>query len=327
MSIKHLFNKESLYLSQSILLEEEANPVILKAITIFLSTIVCAFIVWASFMTIDEVSIAPGEIIPIDQVQKVQHIDGGTMDTLLVKEGDMVQVGQILMTLDGKILKSELLQAQTQLSTLIKKQKYLKEELKIRQGLFEKGLNSKISYLNLQKEMSDLNGNIKEKNEIISRYEAKINRLQIKSPIDGIVHHLNLKNIGNVVEPGKTIMEIVPQERALIAEIQISTNDIGHMKKNQKVTLKFKTYDYSRFGGMIEVLDEISPSTMLDPKGKPYFKGIVKLSQNYLKNNLKTFPIIPGMTLDAEIKTGEKTIMEYLLKPVYLSSQRALTER
>ena len=112
-----------------------------------------------------------------------------------------------------------------------------------------------------------------------------------------------------------------------MAEIRISTDDIGHIKIGQKVTLKFRTYNFAKFGGLIEILKEISPMTLLDMKGNPYYKGVITLSKNHLKGNAKMFPIIPGMTLDAEIKTGQKTIMEYLLKPVYLSAQQALREK
>lgn len=327
MIFKTLFDKESRFLAQSVLLEESANPVMLKIITIILSLVVLAFIIWASFMRIDEVAIAPGEIIPIDSIHKIQHLDGGTIESLFVKEGDGVEKDQVLMALDGKILNSELSQAKTQLETFLNKQKYLQEELKIRKGLYKKGLNSKISYLVLQKEMSDLQGKINEKREIISRYNAQISRLQIKSPVDGVVHAIEAKTIGNVVEPGKTIMEIVPQKRELMAEIRISTDDIGHIKRDQPVTIKFRTYNFAKFGGLIEKLNEISPMTLLDAKGNPYYKGIIKLSKNHLMGDAKMFPVIPGMTLDAEIKTGQKTIMEYLLKPVYLSAQQALREK
>ena len=74
------------------------------------------------------------------------------------------------------------------------------------------------------------------------------------------------------------------KERELLAEIRISTDDVGHIKKGQRVTLKFRTYNYAKFGGLVESLDEMSPMTLLDQKGNPYYKGIIKLSKNHLSS-------------------------------------------
>ena len=155
--------------------------------------------------------------------------------------------------------------------------------------------------------------------------EKKLERSTILSPIDGTIHNLLVHNQKEVVNGGFTILEIYPNEQALIAEIRISPNDIGHIKTGQEVTIKLHTYDYSRYGGLYENLLEISESTYINENNEPFYKGIVSVTKNTLNNN--NLPIIPGMTLTAEIKTGEKSILTYLFKPVYYVTDHALSER
>ena len=122
-------------------------------------------------------------------------------------------------------------------------------------------------------------------------------------------------------------MEIVPEDSRLVAVIQISSRDIGHVKVGQPVTLKFATYNYGRYGGLEGSLTEISPTTFLDRAGNPYYRASVTVDKNYVGSDPKRYPIMSGMTLTADIKTGSKTVLEYLLKPIYASAASALRER
>ena len=159
----------------------------------------------------------------------------------------------------------------------------------------------------------------------IESLELKIGRSVMRAPVTGIVHRQNFFNQGEVVAPGQTIFDIIPESEEMVAEIKISPDDIGHIKTGQKVTLKFNTYDFSRYGGITETLDELSTATFLDKEGLPYYNARVTIHAQSLKN--KKLPILPGMTLSAEIKTGEKTIFEYLFKPIYYLKDRSMTER
>lgn len=315
------------YISQSLLLEEKTNPIILQFLIMFFVLVIASFIVWASYMDVDEVTVAPGKIIPVDEIYKVQHLEGGIIKRVYVKDGDYIKFGEPILELDGKSIKSELRLNQAKLNSYKRKLIYVKEQVKIRSKLFKKGLNSRMSFLSLLSEKSDVEGQILETNEVISELRSKVKRLGINAPASGIVHGFGSKTKDSIIGASELIMEIIPKDRRLIAEVQISANDIGHIKIGQKVTLKFNTYDFGKYGGKFEKLTSISPMTFLEPQsGKAYYNGTIALSSSFL-GKIKRYPIIPGMTLVAEIKTGQKTIMEYLLKPVFISAKSALREK
>ena len=150
---------------------------------------------------------------------------------------------------------------------------------------------------------------------------------EIRTPVGGIVHGLKEHTVGAVIEPGQTVVEVVPVEGSLVAEIRIDPKDIGYIGPGQDVVLKFTSYEYARFGGMLGTLDHLSATTFRDETGAPYYKGVVPLSSGFLKTADGRYPLLPGMTLDADILTGEKTVFEYLLKPIYQSAGSALREK
>lgn len=170
-------------------------------------------------------------------------------------------------------------------------------------------------------------------NELIQVEEAlieardRVRRLEIKAPVRGIVKGLRLHTIGGIVPPGEVISEIVPLDEELIVEAKIQPRDVGHVRFGQPVTVKVTTYDFARFGGISGELKDVSASTFLDEEGKPYYKGIVSLDKNYVGSDPGQNRVMPGMTVQADIKTGQKTLFSYLLKPVYSSVSTSFRER
>jgi HlyD family secretion protein/adhesin transport system membrane fusion protein len=157
-----------------------------------------------------------------------------------------------------------------------------------------------------------------------------IARKKLFAPIDGRILKIQPQK-GSVLSPGSLVLSMVPDGVNLIAEVKISNHDIGHINVGDPVKLKFNTYDYARYGALEGSLKEISPFTLKkdneisDEEG--YYRGIIELTQNYLGKEKGIHTIFPGMTLQAEIVTGEKTVMEYILKPIYTSAENALHER
>jgi HlyD family secretion protein/adhesin transport system membrane fusion protein len=191
----------------------------------------------------------------------------------------------------------------------------------------EKQLQSRMNYLGMKSQLSDLELRIIQAQEDLLKVEHSLEYSIIRAPADGIVHGLQAHTVGGVIEAGKTIMEIVPHGRKLIAEVRISSQDIGHVKTGDPVEVKFSTYDYGRYGGIRGILTEISASTFLDSRGNPYYRGLVSLEKTALGESAAQFPVLPGMTVSGEIKTGSKTILEYLLKPITASAKKAMRER
>lgn len=324
--LKGILRKEGRYLSRSILLKEGVSPLVPKLIISGVFVFISGFLIWSVIAEIEEVAITTGSIIPIDNIVKVQHLEGGELKTLHVQDGQKVEVGQPLVTFNGEKIASLLKQVELQNQSLELKLTTFEEQIKIKEKLFKNGLNSRMSYLELKIKLTDIKGKILENEEIIERYKKQLSHLSLYSPINGYVHDLIAKNTGQVINSGETIMEIVPEKRQLRAEVRISPDDIGHVHSHQSVTLKFNTYDFAQYGGKQAELVEISPTTLLDLQGRPYYRGIVQFDGNFLNDN-QALPIKPGMTIAGEVKTGKKTLFQYLIKPLLRTSSTAFRER
>lgn len=162
--------------------------------------------------------------------------------------------------------------------------------------------------------------------ELIAKLQDRVSRLAIRAPADGIVKGFNMTTIGGVIRPGETLMEIIPSGKNLIVEVKIPPQHIGHLKIGQPVKVKLSSYDFSRYGLIEGTLDYVSASTFTGEDGARYYRGRITLSHQYVGNN-PHHPVSPGMTVMAEIVTGEKTILQYLLKPIHNSLKTAFSER
>ncbi len=175
-----------------------------------------------------------------------------------------------------------------------------------------------------RKELSEVLGKINTLREGAVALADRVDKAQVKSPVRGRVQRLLANTIGGVVTPGKDIVEIVPLDDTLVLEAKVQPRDIAFIHPNQTATVKFTAYDFSIYGGMEAMVDNISPDTQIDEKGNAFYVVRVKTKQSQFGKNL---PIIPGMTAEVDILTGKKTVLSYLLKPVLKAKHYALTER
>ena len=176
-------------------------------------------------------------------------------------------------------------------------------------------------------QLDRIESELRQNSEVLTKLENRVERLDIRAPVTGVVKGLQLNTIGGVVEPGRTLMEIVPVDKTLVVEARISPADIGHIKVGQDVRVKVRSFDFSRYGAVGGTLDFVTATTFMDEQNTPYYRGRVLLSQNYVGSYAQQNTILPGMTVEADIVTGRKTILAYLLKPIHLSLRTALTER
>ncbi|WP_028766650.1 HlyD family type I secretion periplasmic adaptor subunit [Shewanella fidelis] len=171
-----------------------------------------------------------------------------------------------------------------------------------------------------------------ERNEVINELNAltesmktladRLARTKIVSPINGNITNILLRSIGAVVEPGESIMEVVPQDGSLIVETRIAPKDIAFVHTGLKATVKFTAYDFVIYGGLEgEVIYVSSDAQQLDD-GTTYFEAHIKTEQNVLNG----WPIISGMQASTDILTGEKTVLNYWLKPLLRAKANALRE-
>ena len=172
-----------------------------------------------------------------------------------------------------------------------------------------------------------MRGQIAELREALARADDRVKRLAVRAPVRGIVSGLQTETIGGVIAPGSTILEVMPVDALLVVEARVAPKDIGFVRDGQAVTVKVLTYDYTRFGTIDGRIDTISPTTLFDEKGVPYYRARIGLKRNFVGSDPRRNLVIPGMTVMADIHTGEKTVLAYLLKPLALATGEALHER
>jgi adhesin transport system membrane fusion protein len=163
--------------------------------------------------------------------------------------------------------------------------------------------------------------------EVLTQATDLVRRTVIRSPIDGVVKNLRYHTIGGVVKPGEPIMEIVPVAENVVVEARLHPIDRGYVRVGQAATVKVTTYDYIRYGGLAGTVIQIAPDSSLDEEGAPYFRVVVQTEKAYLGEESDDLRITPGMQASVDIHTGERSVMDYLLRPVLKLRHEAFQER
>lgn len=176
-------------------------------------------------------------------------------------------------------------------------------------------------------EISKRRVELKSLQEILAAGEDRVRRTDVRSPVRGSVKQIIVNTIGGVLRPGDPILEIVPLDDTLLFEVRIRPADIAFLYPGQKAMIKITAYDFSIYGGMEGVVEQISADTIEDERGDFYYKVKLRTKTNAITYRGSQLPIIPGMTASVDILTGKKSVLDYLLKPILKASQNALRER
>lgn len=420
----------------------QVTPAKLRVVLYFWLITIISLVVWSYFAVIDEIVRGDGEIIPSGENQIVQNLEGGIVEKILVKEGDIVTKNQILIKIDNqksqsslssnaiqadaleakiirlraessgkdfnvsdevlsripdfianekslyitnirqqksktKTLNDQLLQRENELSEaksklvhLEKSLKMIQKEVQMTRPMVLRGVSSKVDFLKLQREanqveqeftsveqsiprlkaaISEVKSNIEEieylfqsdakvkLNEALAEYETlkanstaledQVSRTVVRSPMRGVIQELFVHTVGGVIKPGADILEIVPSDQTLLVEVKIKPSDIAFIYIGQKSKVKFSAYDFAIYGGLDGEVVHISADTIKDEKDEVFYTVRIKTDKNFLERNGKHLKIIPGMTVNVDIMTGQKSVLDYILKPILKTKQYTFTER
>lgn len=161
----------------------------------------------------------------------------------------------------------------------------------------------------------------------IKGLEDSVNRTVVRSPVDGMVQKLHLHTIGGVVKPGMDMIEVVPIYENLIVEVKIEPKDIAFVYANQSAKVKFTAYDFAIYGSLDAKVLTISPDTQTDQQDNTYYIVRLKTDKNYLGHEDKPLKIIPGMVVSADIITGKRTILDYIIQPMIKSKDYVFSDK
>ncbi|NQV43633.1 MAG: HlyD family efflux transporter periplasmic adaptor subunit, partial [Rhodospirillales bacterium] len=130
-----------------------------------------------------------------------------------------------------------------------------------------------------------------------------------------------------VVRAGEPIMQIAPTGEQLVVEAHLNPTDRGYVEVGQRAMVKISTYDFARYGGLEGVVLQLAPDSSTDENGEPYFMVVVQTDRSYLGAQEGDLPITPGMQASVDIRTGTRSVLEYLIKPVLKLKHEAFRER
>jgi multidrug efflux pump subunit AcrA (membrane-fusion protein) len=362
----------------------------LKTTVLLAGCSIVVFLIWAFFATLDVIAMAPGQIMPVQAVKVIQHIDGGRIAQIDVVDGQKVKKGQVLLRINeteaqaefqtlnakywGLYAKVERLRAlirnrpanfsrvpkqfaelvaeqdhtlktsRAQITQLEEEIKILTEVSEIRSDLAKEKLATRVQALDAQRSLNlsqaellryrrtaldELNistNELAQAEEQLNKLKDRLDRVEVLAPVDGIVQDLKFRTVGGVVSPGGTLMNVVPDDGNLQAEVRASPTDIGFIRVGQTARLKVGTYDFMRYGTIEGEVTMVSPYSALDEKQNPYFKVIINMPKNYVGDD-PSKKIDPGMTVMTDIMTDRQSVLRYLLRPIYIAFKQGMRER
>ena len=156
--------------------------------------------------------------------------------------------------------------------------------------------------------------------------QDRVDRTDIKSPVNGTIKQMFVNTIGGVVQPGSDIVEIVPDDDSLVLETKILPADIGFIYPGLKAKVKFTAYDFAIYGGLDGSVVRISADTITDEEGNSFYIARIKTDRNHLGTKDNPLYLLPGMTSSVDIIVGKHTVLDYLLKPIIKAKDTALRE-
>ncbi len=444
-----------------------------------------SFFVWASIAPLDIVSDALGEVIPSSRVKRIQHLEGGIVHEIKVREGDEVKVGQPLIELEATASDSTVAEIKVRVTSLeveiirletearwfetpevqkestggpsvggvvgektsvvplaklkagelvvdpstvnlvfpdeletnssklvaqvrklydahrdrfgddIKAQQekikqreqdiqeiiarmrnqrqslsYIREQIKISEELLKDKLTSRYKHLGFLKEESNLVSKIQEDKAALARSKSMLTAAQekveqianafheevqedlrkarremlefsqrlrktsdslqrtiIRSPANGIVKSIYIMGEGEVVQPGMTVLDIVPAGDKLVVEAHLALGDIGYVQPGQEATVKLATGDARMFGNLDGIVKQISPDAITLPEEGTFYRVLVETDIDRFEKDGRRYQLYPGMRVLVGIKTGERTVMEYLVYPYFDTLYQGMHER
>ncbi|MBS5990574.1 MAG: HlyD family efflux transporter periplasmic adaptor subunit [Acinetobacter baumannii] len=264
---------------------------------------------------------------------------------------EIVQKDSQLVREETQLYNTRRINLEESISDLTTSLTLVQQELRMTEPLVAKGAASEVEVLRLKRQASDLqkqindtrsqyyvkareelskaNTDVETQRQIVKGKSDTLNRTVFRAPVRGVVKEIDVMTLGGVIPPNGKIMTIVPLDEQLLIEARISPRDIAFIRPNQQALFKITAYDYAIYGGLHGKVTVISPDTIRDEvkQDQFYYRVYIRTDSDKLRNKQgKTFAITPGMVATVDIRTGQKTVLDYLIKP-FNKAREALRER
>jgi adhesin transport system membrane fusion protein len=404
---------------------------------LFIVLVLCLFVslaTWSTTMHLDMVAVAEGEVFPRGRVKKVQHFEGGIVEKIFVKDGDLVSKGDALIKLQLGAVRVNVFDLESQYRALSRKLLRLEAEeegrvpdfgsaktdldrvfidnesaiyearvnqvrstmtvfdQKIGQSIFSidenksrirgikrslellheqmdsvkrlysERLVTKADYLELKNQITLLDSQLQElesvelrlfsvRDEAIEKKETEWSEIRkrwseekvkvtnnlarlddqlkpardirrretIKSPVAGIVKNSVTTTIGGVVGAGAVLLEVVPNDGDLVVIAKLDPIDVASVKERMRAVIKLSALNFLEYGTISGLVRRVAPDSTRENGNPPYYQVEIELDETALRKNNQEFKIVPGMIVSVDIKTGEKSVLQYFIEPIFKS--------
>lgn len=312
------------------------------------------FLIWAAFFPLDKGAPASGVVVSEGNHKVVQYLNGGIVDEIFVNDGDQVKQGQILVKVNATPAQGQVNAMSESISSVQAQNEKLalsisakKGQLRIintqLEGLHQmdaEGYVAKNKVLDMERErlrvldalqadqgQYDKNqGQIAELKERLGILNFDLSNTDITAPVSGTVVNLSVFTKGGVISAGGKLMEIVTADDPLVIDAQLPTQLIDKVYPDLEVEVMFPAFNQNQTPKVYGRVMTISADRLVDEKnGFPYYKIRVQVSPEGLKK-LAKFNIRPGMPAEVFVKTGERSLLSYIFKPLFDRSHTALRE-
>lgn len=337
--IAHRTQFASSHLPVEVTADPPIRPYIVRS-KIVVAVLFGGFGLWAALAPLTSAAVAPG-VVKVDSYRKtVQHLEGGIVREILVRDGDAVRQGQVLVKLDDVDAAADLnaiagqigaLEAET--SALKEQLPSLEEQLKDQQLLYKKGYTKKSQLFELERTVFKMKGDLEANNNRLSslreqrhKAQAKSERNAVTAPQDGVVMNLRTHTPGGVIPPGGDVLDLIPTRDKLVLEVRIQPIDIDVVHPDLPATVHFVAYNQRTTPVVDGKVTRVSADAVTEERtGFTYFSATVEVEADQLARvpNVKLYP---GMPIEAAIVTGSRTMLAFLLQPLTDSLSRAFRE-
>jgi adhesin transport system membrane fusion protein len=162
--------------------------------------------------------------------------------------------------------------------------------------------------------------------EALRAAEDRVTRTELRAPVRGTVNALNVSTLGQVVQPGAPLAEIVPEGDALEIEVNVLPRDVAFIRPGDAASVKISAYDYLVYGALDGEISRIGADTVRDADGREFFRLTIVTDRTDLGRGGESLPVTPGMTATVDIQTGRRTVLSYLVEPLLRVRSEALRE-
>ena len=259
------------------------------------------------------------------QYSCMPNLEGGIVRDIVVRTGQKVSEGELLMKIDDTEFLGQLKSAKQQKESLNRNLKLLNEEKDILEPLVDSGVEPRIQLIRLMSRIATAEAEFQSIKDQLPNLEDKVLRTSVSAPMDGIVNQILINTTGGVAQPGSPLLEMIPLDDELILEVEIAPTDIAYVIKDQRAIVQLSAFDFAVYGSLEGVVMNVSADTITKDDGTTWYICLVSIPSDGVTSMSRKLEILPGMQATVNIVSGSKTILQYLLEKL-ITSYRSNTE-